>query len=540
MDLETLLTSRAGFGLESASFLQRATARIADGAPLDDLVARATESERSWLRTALGCEHTALPTGAPPTEFVNIGPIRTAKSLFAAAAAFARAITADVSIIKPGEEPPRISILATSLDNARAVRGHLNIVSERSKLRTLMVGQDADSVTIRHPSGMPIEIRVIAAHRGGYSLASRWSASVVFDEAPTWQSNDKIVSLEESRDQALGRLLPGAQCFYLGSPWQSSGWCFTTHAQHFGKPTPELVVIKPEQVGDVTPAQQLNPVYWTPERVARVQKSSSRSYRMQVLNAFGAAASCYELEDLEQAFKPCEFEIVGADRPVVLCDPSSGKKDRWTFCFMQKVYTRNSDDAWAYPASLFFEGGMARHTRTNPIGYLEVVDGYPPIAAGKKRARPFWSYWGWHGFEPNGASAEEIVAHVAIAARRVGARVAYSDQRESFALQSMFTRHGLLFVEIPMTSGSKEQSVSVFRRWLRDGEVKFTEHARLRLELQNFAEVPTPNGGFTYRARGTGHDDYAVLPLLGALSTGADTAAPCPRRYRNMDNYPGR
>ena len=248
MDLETLLTSRDGFGLESATFLQRAICRVIDGAPLDDLLARSSDFDRRCLEAAIGCSASQLPTGAPPTEVVDMEPVRCGKSLRLAALAFCRTQTIDVGIVKPGEQAPRISILATELDQASAIRGHLNMVNEKPALRALKIGEDADSITIRHPRGCAVELRVVAAKRGGYSLASRWSGSTAFDEAPGWYSTDRIVSLEESRDQALGRLLPGAQNIFAGSKWQPSGFCWKAHAEHFGKPTRELVVISPQEV----------------------------------------------------------------------------------------------------------------------------------------------------------------------------------------------------------------------------------------------------------------------------------------------------
>jgi hypothetical protein len=248
VDLETLLCSPQGFGLTGASFLQRAICRITDGADTADLLARGTDFDRRCLEAAVGCPAALLPVGAPPIEEIYMAPVRTGKSLLLAALGVCRSQTIDVRIVKPGEQCPRISILATELDQANAIRGHLNIVNERPALKALKVGDTADSITVLHPSGLAIEIVVVAAKRGGYSLASRWAGSVIFDEAPGWYSTDRIVSLEDSREQTLGRLLPGAQAIYAGSKWQPSGFCYTAHAEHFGKPTAEMVVISPQEV----------------------------------------------------------------------------------------------------------------------------------------------------------------------------------------------------------------------------------------------------------------------------------------------------
>ena len=122
--------------------------------------------------------------------------------------------------------------------------------------------------------------------------------------------------------------------------------------------------------------------------------------------------------------------------------------------------------------------------------------------------------------------ADDIVARVSAVCHRAGVRQVFGDQREAFALEADFRRCGLRFTEYPYTSGSKASAVERVRRWLRDGTVIFKEHDRLRSELINFVEKPTPGGGFTFGARGSGHDDYCCLVLTAAL---ADMAGDIPR-----------
>lgn len=513
MDLETLYTSHDGFAIETATWLQRAKCRIIDGAPLNDLLARATEFDIRSLRAAIGCDPTNIPAEGPPTEVGDFAPVRCGKSVGFAALAMARSQTIDPSIVRPGEEAPRISILATQLDQAQAVRGHLNVLLERKKLKKYVIGSDDDSVTVKHPSGLPVQIRVIAAARGGYSIAARWAATVIFDEAPGWNSTDKIVSLEDSADQALSRLLPGAQIVYGGSVWQPSGKCFQMDREHFGKPTRDVVVMRPRLVDEVTPAQQLNPVYWTPDRVARMRKA--RGFRMHVLNEFGGASSVFDFDAVQRAFRnPSRARDWG--RPVCIVDASSGKKDAWTFAICQWIDPMLKDE------DILFEevpGGMAM-----------VVDSYDrPVAKPGASAARYLHFWKIDGFEGGfweQVRADDIVARVSALCHRAGVRQVFGDQREAFALEADFRRCGLRFTEHPYTSGSKASAVERVRRWLRDGVVIFKEHDRLRSELINFVEKPTPGGGFTFGARGSGHDDYCCLVLTAAL---ADMAGDIPR-----------
>jgi hypothetical protein len=511
MDLETLLCSRQGFGLESATFLQRARSRAIDGVPLDDLLARASDFERRSLDAAIGCNPSALPVGAPPVEFADFEPVRCGKSLGLAALAVARSQTVDVGIVKPGEEPPRVSLLATQLDQARTLRGHLNIVNERPKLKKLKIGEDDDSITLRHPSGLPIEIKVIAASRGGYSLASRWCMTMIADEGPGWFSTGNVFSLEDSRDQALNRLLPGAQAIYAGSVWQASGLCFELHRDHFGKPTKDLVVFAPAAVDGVSPAEQLNPAHWSAERVAHMKRKAPRSFRMHVMNLFGGASNVFDFDAVENGFRkpPLRARSWGHHQGVI--DWSSGKKDAATFAVCQQVYPELPPSAYVREEVPGLPDGMVVHDRWDR----------PIIRPDYQGGRPFlwWPFIG--GFEGSfweQLPADEAVRRIAEVFNDYGVTDVHGDQREAYMLEAEFRRYGLRFHEHPYTSESKARAVERVRRWLAENALIFNHHDKLRAEFHAFVEKPTPGGGWTFGARGSGHDDYVSLVLTAALA----------------------
>ena len=112
---EGLLTSPLGFGLTTASPLQRAIARVADGRALDDLA-----EDPAVIRAFGG----TVPPPVKPAEFAIVSGIRTAKSLSAAALAVHWSQRADLSRLGPGEIP-RISIVSLSKDLADVVFGHI-------------------------------------------------------------------------------------------------------------------------------------------------------------------------------------------------------------------------------------------------------------------------------------------------------------------------------------------------------------------------------------------------------------------------------
>ncbi len=271
--LEFKLTDALAFGLTTASPLQRAVCRVADGVPLGELAGDRT------VIAALGNVH-AL-SHERPHEVVVLSGIRTAKSLIAACGAFHMATTCDVSSLRPGEVP-RVSVVSTKKDNADVVMNHLvGSVKASPLLSRFLLGEPSgDGLLLRHPSGVPVEVCVVAGSRAGSSLVSRWSAGCIFDEFPRMVGGDEgVVNWDDSRQAVIHRLLRGCQLWHIGSPWAPYGPAYETVTAHHGKPTRDLVVVR-------APAPAMNPVYWTPDRCTEAKRRDPEAYRTDVLAEF--------------------------------------------------------------------------------------------------------------------------------------------------------------------------------------------------------------------------------------------------------------
>lgn len=322
MNLETVLTSASGFGLSQASPLQRAICRVADGLPLADL------ADDLDVATALACDASALPGSLPPELYVLSG-IRCGKSLLAAALAVRATQIVDVSKLGPGEIP-RVSVLSLKLDSAKVILDHIEGALRSSALKALIVKElDSEGVTLRHPSGRPVEIKVVAGARAGGSLVSRWSAGAIFDEAPRMLGGeDGVVNFDHARDAVVGRLLPGAQLVALGSPWAPFGPVYDTTMEHWGKPTAHRVVIRGT-------GPKMNPTWWTPERCAALEKSNPVAYRTDVLGEFAdPEGGLIPPEDLDAVLLdgPLPTSVLRQHEWIAAMDPSSGgsKRNAWT------------------------------------------------------------------------------------------------------------------------------------------------------------------------------------------------------------------
>jgi len=267
--LEHKLVDPMCFGLATASDLQRAVCRVADGLPLGAL-ARAPS-----VRAAFG-DVSFLPSGRCKELYLMSG-IRTGKSLLAACAAFHMAVTCDVSSLRAGEIP-RVSVVSLKKDLADVVLNHLvgSIKASRLLSPFLIGDPSGDGLVLRHPSGMPVEVSVVAGSRAGASLVARWSAGVVFDEFPRMiGGEDGVVNFDDMKQAVIGRLLKGCMLWGIGSPWAPFGPAYEMFNSHWGKPTEQRIVVK-------APAPAMNPVYWTPERVAQLRAQDPNAAKTDV------------------------------------------------------------------------------------------------------------------------------------------------------------------------------------------------------------------------------------------------------------------
>lgn len=270
--LEWRLTDAHAFGLTTASPLQRAICRVADGRPLGQ-IAKHPDVIAAFL------DVDGLPR-KKPTEVAVLSGIRTGKSLIAACVGVDMALKCDVSRLGPGEVP-RVSVVSLTKDLADVIFNHaIGRVQQSPLLAPLLIGNPStDSFHLRHPTGRPVQIKVVAGSRAGSSLVARWSAGCIFDEFPRMTgSDDSVVNWDDSRDAVLLRLLHGAQLWHIGSPWAPFGPAYDLVTEHWGKPTSRMVVVR-------APAPAMNPHTWTAERI-EAAKAEPDVYRTDVLAEF--------------------------------------------------------------------------------------------------------------------------------------------------------------------------------------------------------------------------------------------------------------
>lgn len=465
LDLETVLTSASGFGLTTASPLQRAVCRIADGLPLGEL------ADDADVRRALNCDASELP-GCIPSELYLLSGVRCGKSLFAAALAVRATQIVDVSKLGAGEIP-RVSVLALSLDSAKPILQHIRGALLSSALKGLQLSDvDTEGVTLRHPSGRPVEIKIVAGAKAGGSLVSRWSAGAIFDEAPRMQgAEDGVVNFEHGRDAVAGRLLPGAQLVALGSPWAPFGPIYDVVEEFWGKPDAHRVVIRGT-------GPSMNRAWWTAERCAALEAKNPVAYRTDVLGEFAdPEGGLLAPEDLEAVLvAPAGRFDLGHVRWFAAMDPSSGgsKRNAWTLVLACKTRDR------------------------------KIVIGHAQE---------------WRGLDP-----EETLAEIGKVLVRYGVDVVHSDQFAASALAASARRHhGFRVAVHPTTAPSKLAMADNLATLVSSKRIGIANHPGLLADLRAVRRRVTQAGATIVYPKTTDgrHCDFAPAAFLAVAEAEA-------------------
>ncbi len=436
--LEWKLTDPLAFGLTTASPLQHAICRIADGTPLGDLAHEPT------VISALGGTVEGLPQERPK-EVAVISGIRTAKSLIAACGAFHFAMTCDVTRLRAGEIP-RVSVVSLKKDLADVIMNHLvGSVKASSLLRPFMIGEPtADGVMFRHPSGTPVEVCVVAGARAGASLVARWSAGCIFDEFPRMVGGEEgVVNWDDMRQAVLLRMLDGCQLWHIGSPWAPFGPAYEMVTEYHGKPSAQRVVVR-------APAPAMNPIHWTPERVAEARAADPNAARTDVDAQFATPEEAmFSSESVERALRkePLILPRVQGATYYAAMDPAT-RGNGWTLAVATRL-----------------------------AGKVVIAHAAEWIGSTNEPLDP-------------GVVLEEIAAIVL----PYGVSTVHTDQVMGDALVKLGKQHGLLLSQWTYSSVQRTKKYLAIRTLLESGLIELPNVQHLRTDLLHIRKRITPSG----------------------------------------------
>lgn len=536
--LEVILTSPEYFGLVEATPVQRARCRAIEGLPLGDLTNDVNVVEM------FGGE---LPS-ARPAEVVDISAIRVAKTLGGAAHAVWASQSVDASGAKHGDII-KYFVAALKLDGTRPFFSHLLAAIERSPaIASLVVGEPTvTSVKLRHPTGHIIEITPIPIDRAGASALSVFAAGAFVDEGPRLVGEeDGVKNYDHTRNGVLGRLLPGAQFLTVGSPWQPYGPIYDLFVERFGKPGPDLVVMR-------TRGRVANPSWWSSERCAELEARNPITFTTDeraefaegehaVMPSDGVEAAVSAGRGVPSELRPATITCGGRAEctyepcdPITCADPSQMRHDSWVAMvigWMLPVIEADADCLWVEcddprarnpvgprGAQIMFRPEFNRH-----MAMPRDERGDPMKNPAYKPPKPIlrvyevlsWSPRDFRGARPG---AEELVRQVAALSRKYGTDRCYSDQGEQYGLEAIFRGYGMRFTSYAWAAPAvRTVCVDRLRSLVVERRLVLPNHDRLRNDMLRVRARATGGAGqnFQYIVRGSSdHMDHLSALLLG-------------------------
>ena len=462
--LERLFTSRDGFGIENATNVQRAICRASDGLDLGDLWKDAD------VRTAFGG---TAPLLGMPFELVVLGAERGGKSMIVSAGAVRASQNCDVSKLSAGDIP-RVPVVSTDMDAAKATFQHIaQNVTQKPLLRQLLIKEPTnDSIWLRHPTGLPVEIKVIALAKHASTLVSRWFASVIFDEATRMaDESGGVKNLTEARRAVRARILKGGQLMNVGSPYAPLGPVHNLVQKRFGKPTPQCLVVK-------APGPVMNPQHYTPEFCEDLRLSDEASWRINVL--------CEFLDSEEAFFSSVEVERAIRELPLVL-QPD----DRLQYVAQMDPATRGNGWTLTIGTCTGFGG---------PGGAMPVYK----IALARQ----------WIGSKASPLNADHVFSEIAAVCAEYNISHIMTDQYAVDLLAIIAERHGLSLQSVNYNTEQFLEMCETLRLFISNNCLELPPEPLLRQDLVSTRKRATMAGHRVMLARTADgrHGDY-VPPL---------------------------
>lgn len=444
--VEQIMSSPGGYGLR-LTHVQKAICRVIDGAPLEDLWKH--KEVRDALRAQPVTEWRAKRTPRPFEVCVCAG-IRGGKTMLACATAIDRAVNADLSLWKPGEAPPILPLLSVRKHNARAAFSHLRglLTKKGSMFGDHLENETADTLTVRHASGnCTIDIMVLAGSRAASNLESYWLAAAVFDEAFKMSGRDEsAISLEDAQVAVRERILTDGQILYIGSPWAPEGPAWQMVRDHWGKPSQRIVVVK-------APGPLLNPIWWTPERLERLERSTDKRDR-EIYITSGLA----EFLDPETSLISSDAVLAVTRREPEQLPPRPGVE-----------YVAAMDPATRHNAWTLMVGSRTAAEKIT----IDAAREWMPTAA-----------------DP--LDPEVVLGQIAMVCKAYRVTRVWTDRWSVEAMRAVAARHGLSLLEHP--GNDTWELYDTIRLAVSTGAVELPPIEQVRLDLVRIVKRPTATG----------------------------------------------
>ena len=432
--------------------LWRAILRAAEGLPLDD-----------GQRAAF----TVIAEREPPVKRVRelwiIAGRRAGKDSVASAVATVAAMGDYSAHLRPGERAT-VMCLACDRDQAKIVHRYIAGYFQTIPLLQPMVQREtADGLELSNGVEVVISTNSFRAVRG------RTIVCVIFDEVAFWRDEDSASPDFETYNAVTPGLvtLPGAMLIGISTPHKRSGLLFERFRSCYGKPDPEVLVVK----GPSLAFNPLLPQSVIDQALARDPEAAGAEWLGQWRSDL---ADFVGREVVDGAIAPGRYELppMAGVSYVAFVDPSGGSSDSFTLA-------------------------VAHRDRTGR-GILDVI----------REVRP--------PFSPEG-----VVEEFAELLKRYGVSAVKGDRYAGEWPREQFRKNGIEYIT------SDKNKSDIYRELLpllNGGKVELLDNARLVSQLCSL-ERRTARGGRDSidHPRGS-HDDLANSVAGALVAVAAETA----------------
>lgn len=158
-----------------------------------------------------------------------------------------RAITADTSMLAPGEIGVALAVAPDQRLARLLIRYAVGAAKSVPSIAALIATEGADGFTLRRADGTTVSVEALPASRGGASLRGRTLLCAVLDESNFFRDESGAYEVTDRviLDAVLPRVVPGGLVVMLSTPFTEAGVLFELFKSEHGKPRTALVAHAP-------------------------------------------------------------------------------------------------------------------------------------------------------------------------------------------------------------------------------------------------------------------------------------------------------
>lgn len=484
------------------------------------LVAAGVHPLSAYWRRECECFY-SHPTARVLVEMVGRGGDKSRTSVMMAIAE----VLAGEFNIPPGEH----HYFAHVSENRDEAAKTLAVLARYLEILRVPFERTGDTIELEQ---LPRGFKVLSCRIGAVSgfRCIGWTA----DECAKWNSEGVDPSAEVIASiRAMTITHPEARGRMISSPMATMGTFYETWSLGDSE----------DQVTGQASSWKANPGAITEQQAHKLERREQYFRREYQAIATGNINSTWTPELIDSLFIKDLGELRPITNRVAVIDPSSGASDTFACC-LAGWHIRKMPERDMYLHDQVFHPTLKRMVDRT----IRDSSGHPILNPAWVNNKPFFlisAIGGWDGAFARRISSEQIVGTISGNAHDVGVTEVISDQRESYLLESAFSRYDMRFHAIPWSASSKPLAVEWVTRLMMDGALKIQEHAAMRRQLLSFETRIMPSGQETFAGRAGGHDDFVALLLTAALGDlnghfrGSPTQLPGANGATRTDRGPG-